>query len=138
MDEAGRHIDLPTADAERATTPILDGGREVAVLVHDQALLDDAALMSAVAAAARLAVANARLQAEVRQRVAEVEASRRRIVAAAESSGSGSRESFGSARAGRSNGSPSSRRESIPSSSARSRRLASSSVSWRAASILQR
>ena len=40
--------------------------------------------MSAVAAAARLAVANARLQAELRERVAEVEASRRRIVAAAD------------------------------------------------------
>jgi signal transduction histidine kinase len=53
-------------------------------LIHDPALLDDAALMSAVAAATRLAVANARLQAEVHQRVLEVEASRRRIVAAAD------------------------------------------------------
>jgi hypothetical protein len=84
VDEAGRPIELPTADADRATTPILDDGREVAVLIHDPALLDDAALMSAVAAATRLAVANARLQAEVRQRVADVDASRRRIVAAAD------------------------------------------------------
>ena len=84
VDEAGRPIELPRADADRATTPIFDGGREVAVLIHDPALLDDAALMSAVAAATRLAVANARLQAEVRERVAEVEASRRRIVAAAD------------------------------------------------------
>ena len=65
-------------------TPILDDGERVAVLVHDVALLDDPALMSAVAAATRLAVSNARLQAEVRERVAEVEASRRRIVAAAD------------------------------------------------------
>jgi signal transduction histidine kinase len=39
--------------------------------------------MAAVAAATRLAVSNARLQAEVRERVADVEASRRRIVTAA-------------------------------------------------------
>ena len=84
VDEVGRRIELPAADADRAMTPILDGGREIAVLIHDPALLDDAALMSAVAAATRLAVANARLQAEVRQRVLEVEASRRRIVAAAD------------------------------------------------------
>jgi hypothetical protein len=84
VDEAGHRIEPPAADADRATTPILDDGREVAVLIHDPALLDDPALMSAVAAAARLAVANVRLQAEVRERVAEVEASRRRIVAAAD------------------------------------------------------
>ena len=84
VDESGRPIALPTADSDRALTPILDEGREVAVLIHDPGLLDDAALMSAVAAATRLAVANARLQAEVRQRVAEVDASRRRIVAAAD------------------------------------------------------
>ena len=84
VDEAGRRIDLPNAEAQRALTPILDDGERVAVLVHDESLLDDPALMSAVAAATRLAVSNARLQADVRERVAEVEASRRRIVAAAD------------------------------------------------------
>jgi signal transduction histidine kinase len=48
------------------------------------AVLDDPGLISAVASAARLAVSNAQLQAEVRDRVAEVEASRRRIVEAAD------------------------------------------------------
>ena len=84
VDEAGRPIELSTVEADRATTPILDGGREVAIVIHDSALLDDPGLMSAVAAATRLAVSNARLQADVRERVADVEASRRRIVAAAD------------------------------------------------------
>jgi signal transduction histidine kinase len=84
VDEAGRPVDLPSAERPRALTPILDDGERVAVLVHDESLLDDPALMSAVAAATRLAVSNARLQADVRERVAEVEASRRRIVAAAD------------------------------------------------------
>ena len=82
VDEAGRPVELPAADARRALTPIEEGGRQGAVLVHDRALLDDPALVSAVAAATRLAVSNARLQAEVRERVSEVEASRRRIVEA--------------------------------------------------------
>jgi len=84
VDETGRPIELPAANPQRAVTPILDEGAQVAVLVHDSALLDDPALMSAVAAATRLAVSNARLQATVRARVDDVEASRRRIVAAAD------------------------------------------------------
>jgi signal transduction histidine kinase len=58
-----------------------DGSR-VAVLVHDPALLGDPSLGVALAAAANLAAANARLQAELRARVGEVAASRRRILAA--------------------------------------------------------
>jgi hypothetical protein len=84
VDEAGRPVELPAAGAERAITPIDEDGQPVAALVHDRAVLDDPALVSAVAAATRLVVANARLQAEVRERVAEVAASRRRIVEAAD------------------------------------------------------
>ena len=84
VDEAGRPVELPVADAERALTPIDEDGRRVAVLVHDRALLDDPALVPLVAVRDALAVSNARLQAEVRERVAEVEASRRRIVEAAD------------------------------------------------------
>jgi signal transduction histidine kinase len=84
-DEAGRPLELPVADAERALTQIDEDGRRVAVLIHDRALfLDDPALVPAVASATRMAVSNAHLQAEVRERVAEVEASRRRIVEAAD------------------------------------------------------
>jgi signal transduction histidine kinase len=83
-DESGRPIELPAAGAERVVTPIDEGGHHVAALVHDAAILDDPGLISAVASAARLAVSNAQLRAEVRARVAEVDASRRRIVEAAD------------------------------------------------------
>ena len=66
----------------RRVTYLQEGGRQIGALVHDAAVLDDPVLVNAVAAAAGVAVANARLQAEVRARVAEVEASRRRIVEA--------------------------------------------------------
>lgn len=84
VDDAGRAVELPPAGSGRVTTPIDDGGERVAVLVHDEALVADRALVESVAAAARIAVANARLQAEVQARAAELEASRRRIVEAAD------------------------------------------------------
>jgi signal transduction histidine kinase len=84
VDETGRQVQLSPADEDRAVTPIDEDGERVAVLMHDRAVLDDPRLLSAVASATRLAVSNARLQAEVRTRVAEVEASRRRIVAASD------------------------------------------------------
>jgi signal transduction histidine kinase len=84
VDEAGRPVELPTAGAERAVTAIEQDGEPVAALVHDASVLGDPGLVAGVAAAARLAVANVRLQAEVRSRVAEVAASRRRIVKAAD------------------------------------------------------
>jgi signal transduction histidine kinase len=84
VDEVGRPVEIPAAGAGRAVTPVEENGRRVAVLVHDLAVLDDPALLSAVGSAARLAVANAHLQAEVATRVAEVEASRRRIIEASD------------------------------------------------------
>jgi len=84
VDEAGRTVGLPAGDAGRAVTPIEEGSRRVAVLVHDPAVLDEPALLSAVGSAARLAVSNARLQAEVGARVGKLEASRRRIVEASD------------------------------------------------------
>ena len=54
----------------------------VAALVHDPAALSDPGLLAGVAAAAGLAVANVRLQAEVAERVHEVTASRRRLLEA--------------------------------------------------------
>ncbi len=82
VDAAGRPIDLPHADSRRQLTRIERDGAEIAVLVHDAAVLDDPALLEAVATATRLAAANARLQAEVRTQVAELEASRRRLLEA--------------------------------------------------------
>jgi signal transduction histidine kinase len=84
VDDAGRPFALPAPGAHRAVSPIESDGRRVAVLVHDQALLDEPALVEAVAAAARIAVANVRLQAQVRVRAEELAASRRRILEAAD------------------------------------------------------
>ena len=81
-DEAGRPLPLPARREGRSVTYVDDGGQPVAVLVHDRALLDDPQLLAAAASAARLAASNARLQGEVRAGVAEVAASRRRLVEA--------------------------------------------------------
>jgi signal transduction histidine kinase len=56
----------------------------VAVLVHDPAIGEQQDLVRSVAAAARLAIDNERLAAEVRTQLDEVHASRARIVAAAD------------------------------------------------------
>jgi signal transduction histidine kinase len=84
VDEAGRPVALPDVGAGRAITPVEENGQQVAVLIHDATILDEPALLSAAGSAARLAVANARLQAEVGARVGEVEASLRRLVAASD------------------------------------------------------
>jgi signal transduction histidine kinase len=84
VDEAGRPVQLPPAGAGRAVTPLEQDGEPVAALVHDASVLGDPGLIANVASAARLAVSNVRLQAEVRARVAEVAASRRRLVEAAD------------------------------------------------------
>jgi signal transduction histidine kinase len=84
VDAAGRPVSLPRAGVDRAVTPIDSGGRRVGVIIHDPAVLDDPALVQAVAEAAQLASTNARLQAEARAQIDEVAASRRRLLAAEE------------------------------------------------------
>jgi signal transduction histidine kinase len=54
----------------------------VAAFVHDSAVLEDPGLLEAVASAAQLAAANARLRADVQARVEELATSRRRILEA--------------------------------------------------------
>jgi signal transduction histidine kinase len=82
VDDSGRPVELPEPGSGRAVTVVDDHGQQVAVLVHDDGLLADRRLLASVAATARLAVANARLQAEAHARAEELDASRRRIVAA--------------------------------------------------------
>jgi signal transduction histidine kinase len=82
VDSEGRSFALPDSGAERSVTMIEGEGRPIAALVHDPAVLDDPGLRDAVSSAARLAAANARLQAEVRAQVAELRESRRRILEA--------------------------------------------------------
>ena len=54
------------------------------MLLHDAAVLDDPALVESVAAGAGLAVTNARMQADARERVDALVASRQRLVEAGE------------------------------------------------------
>jgi signal transduction histidine kinase len=83
VDAAGRPIELPQR-ADRAVTAVSIRGKEIAALVHDPALLDEPALVESVRATAALVLENERLAAEVRSQLAEVRASRGRIVAAAD------------------------------------------------------
>jgi signal transduction histidine kinase len=80
VDGAGRPLVLPAAESNRKVTRVDRDGEAIAVLVHDAAVLDDPGLSGALARAARLAAANARLQAEVQVQVDELGESRRRLV----------------------------------------------------------
>jgi signal transduction histidine kinase len=64
----------------RAVTMVDHDREPVAALVHDPSLLEDPGLLEAVGAAAGLALENSRLQAELRAQLAEVRASRTRLV----------------------------------------------------------
>jgi signal transduction histidine kinase len=84
VDAAGRPMTLPDADAERAVTPVDRDGERVAVLVYDRSLEDDPELVEAIGVAAGVALENRQLHAEVTARLAELQASRERIVTAAD------------------------------------------------------
>jgi signal transduction histidine kinase len=84
VDERGRELELPREEGDRRVTILRDGGQPVAALVHDAGVLADSDLVESIAAAARLAVANARMQAGIRRQVDELDASRRRVVEAAD------------------------------------------------------
>ena len=63
-------------------TVLESDGKPLAALVHDPSLREDTRLLDAAGAAARLALENARLQAELRAQLVQVQESRARIVAA--------------------------------------------------------
>jgi signal transduction histidine kinase len=81
VDATGESLELPKG-AERAITLVTAQGAEVAALIHDPALLDEPALVESVRATAGLVLENERLAAEVGAQLAEVRASRARLVAA--------------------------------------------------------
>src|SRR4029453_2801632 len=82
-DEAGRPVVLNPASTQ-VVTDLFEGDHRIAMLQHDAALLRDKKLLDSVTALAAVALANARLQHEVRARIAVVEASRRRLLAVAD------------------------------------------------------
>jgi signal transduction histidine kinase len=83
VDHAGRAVH-PAPAAGRVATPLLRGGRPVAVLVHGAELLDDPGLLEEVGTAARLALDHERLQAELRAQLEALRASRARTVQASD------------------------------------------------------
>jgi signal transduction histidine kinase len=74
-----------TAGPGQMVTPLLREGRPIGVLIHDARLGDQPGLVEEVVAAARLALQNEQLQAEVRAQLEDLRASRTRIVEAADS-----------------------------------------------------
>jgi signal transduction histidine kinase len=80
-DDAGEIVSTLPQDG-RARTEIQREGARTAVLLHDPALLERRELLHGVLAAAALSIEIARLRVEVRLQLAEVEASRTRIVEA--------------------------------------------------------
>ena len=83
IDEAGRPVALDEPGEGRVVTPLVHAGEPIGALVHDPAVLDDRALVEAVAATARLAVENARLRARIQGEITALAASRGRLVEAA-------------------------------------------------------
>ncbi len=81
VDGRGRAVSTPSPSAARATTPIVRDGRPVALLEHDQAVLDEA-FQDEIGPAIRLAIENERLQAEALAQLIELRESRARIVQA--------------------------------------------------------
>jgi signal transduction histidine kinase len=89
LGESGRFVtaegsaaSAPEARNGRAVTPIARAGRTLAVVSHDAALVDGDELEHQIGSAARLAIDNERLQAEVLAQLDELRQSQARIVRA--------------------------------------------------------
>jgi signal transduction histidine kinase len=82
VDSQGQTLELPSPGPDRAVTVLGSPEAPVAALLHDPVLLERRGLLEAACAAARLALANERLQAELRAQLVELRASRTRIVQA--------------------------------------------------------
>ena len=78
----GTAIKLADADSGRRSTFVERDGQPIAVLLHDPVLEHHSELVRSVCAAASLALENERLQAELRARLVELQASRSRLVQA--------------------------------------------------------
>jgi signal transduction histidine kinase len=81
VDADGQRVSVEPADGQTAT-PLIRAGQTVAIVRHRAGLLDDPGLVREVTSAARLAMDNERLHAEVLAQLEDLQASRARIVAA--------------------------------------------------------
>jgi signal transduction histidine kinase len=81
VDGNGDRLVLPSAGG-RAIAKVERDGREIAALIYDAAFDDDPELVEAVCAAVTIVLENEHLHQESQARLAELQASRQRIVAA--------------------------------------------------------
>ncbi|MFC6879156.1 MULTISPECIES: sensor histidine kinase [Actinomadura] len=84
VDGDGRPVGPPLPGSGRMVTRLETGAGPAAALVHDAALAAEPELVRSAAAVARLAIENEHMRAELAGQLAEVRASRARIVAAAD------------------------------------------------------
>jgi signal transduction histidine kinase len=83
VDAGGRPVELPSKDGSRAVTRLENNNEILAVLIHDPEITaQNPGLVESAGTAARLALENERLAAQVRAQLDEVRASRARIVEA--------------------------------------------------------
>lgn len=84
VDDSGSTVELPAGGSGRGFSTVEHDGDLVAAIVHDDALADQQPLIRSAGAAASLALRNRRLDAELRAKLAELRASRLRIVQASD------------------------------------------------------
>jgi two-component sensor histidine kinase len=82
VDERGHPVTLPEPGAAQAWTAVEHDGRRVAAIIHDAELQARPEVVQAAAAGAVLALDNEQLKADLRARLEDLHASRRRIVEA--------------------------------------------------------
>jgi signal transduction histidine kinase len=83
VDAEDRPVTMP-AEGDRAVAPVKRDGEVVAALIYDRSLDDDPELVEAVSGAAAIALENQQLLAEAEHQLAEVRASRERVISAAD------------------------------------------------------
>ena len=80
VDASGRPTEPPKSEPGRAVTPIVRAGEPVALVGNDSSVLDGRELVEQIGSTARLAVDSERLRAEILGQLADLSASRARIV----------------------------------------------------------
>ncbi|HEY4279556.1 MAG TPA: sensor histidine kinase [Conexibacter sp.] len=80
VDASGAAVELPRPGSGRSFTEVEREGRRVAAIIHDSSLDEEPELVRAAGAAAALTLENERLDAELRVQIAEVRASRARLL----------------------------------------------------------
>jgi hypothetical protein len=83
VDEAGNPADLVPRPG-RMVTELSDGDRTLATIEHDSSVPLDPALLGSVTSLIEIALSNLRLEAEVNDRIADVESSRLRLLTVAD------------------------------------------------------